>query len=47
MVYSLEQDLVDFRNAVKLTREIFQQQAFDEFRDEEILPGKEVKTEQQ
>ena len=36
---STEQDWVDFRTAVRLTREIFQQDAFKPFVKHEILPG--------
>jgi choline dehydrogenase len=36
---STEQDWVDFRRAVRLTREIFQQEAFKPFVKHEILPG--------
>eukprot|EP00053_Salpingoeca_punica_P013184 m.118850 g.118850 ORF g.118850 m.118850 type:complete len:644 (-) comp16135_c0_seq2:375-2306(-) len=41
------QDLVDLRAAVKLTREIFQQQAFDAFRADPISPSAEIQTDQQ
>lgn len=33
---------MDLRQCVKLTREIFAQKAFDEFRGEEIRPGMQV-----
>ncbi|XP_046329576.2 uncharacterized protein LOC124113340 [Haliotis rufescens] len=36
---STHEDIVDMRNSVKLTREIFAQKAFDEFRGLEIAPG--------
>ncbi|MBT8413854.1 MAG: choline dehydrogenase [Boseongicola sp.] len=36
---STEQDWIDFRRAVRLTREIFQQEAFKPFVKHEILPG--------
>ena len=36
---STEQDWIDFRTAVRLTREIFQQDAFKPFVKHEILPG--------
>ncbi|MEM8853521.1 MAG: choline dehydrogenase [Pseudomonadota bacterium] len=39
---SHEQDWVDFRRAVAITREIFAQPAFDEFRGAEIQPGDDV-----
>ena len=41
---STEDDLKDFRNVIRLTREIFLQKAFDTFRGEEILPGKHVQS---
>jgi len=36
---SHEQDWQDFRTAIRLTREIFAQEAFDDLRGEEIQPG--------
>ncbi|MCK5930665.1 MAG: choline dehydrogenase [Fulvimarina manganoxydans] len=36
---STEEDWVDFRRCVRLTREIFAQKAFDPFRGKEIQPG--------
>ncbi|XP_077970441.1 choline dehydrogenase, mitochondrial-like [Styela clava] len=41
---STEEDIVDMRNCVKLTREIFQQKAFDELKGEELRPGAEVQS---
>ena len=41
---SQEQDWIDFRHCVRLTREIFSQAAFDPFRGKEIQPGTEVQT---
>ncbi len=41
---SHEQDWIDFRACVRLTREIFGQQAFDAFRGREIQPGSEVQS---
>ncbi|MEM7524361.1 MAG: GMC oxidoreductase, partial [Pseudomonadota bacterium] len=41
---SEEQDWVDFRHCVRLTREIFSQPAFDPFRGREIQPGDDVRT---
>ena len=41
---STEQDWVDFRQAIRLTREIFQQDAFAPFRDKELLPGAHVQS---
>ena len=38
-------DLPDLVAAVKLTREIFAQKAFDEFRGDEVIPGNNVKSE--
>ena len=42
-----EQDKIEFRAAIRLTREVFAQKAFDAFRGEEISPGKEVQTDAQ
>ena len=39
---STEQDIVDIRESIKLTREIFAQRAFDEFRGPELAPGPNV-----
>jgi len=36
---STEQDWIDFRHCIRLTREIFAQPAFDAFRGKEIQPG--------
>ncbi|CAI9549445.1 unnamed protein product [Staurois parvus] len=44
---STEKDIVDFRQCVKLSREIFAQKAFDEFRGPEILPGSSVQTDEE
>ncbi|RFO95208.1 choline dehydrogenase [Rhodoferax lacus] len=44
---STEQDKVEFRAAIRLTREVFAQKAFDAFRGEEISPGKDVQTDAQ
>ena len=44
---STEQDKKEFRAAIRLTREVFAQKAFDAFRGEEISPGKEVQTDAQ
>lgn len=44
---STEQDKVEFRAAIRLTREVFAQQAFDAFRGKEISPGKDVQTDAQ
>jgi choline dehydrogenase len=40
-------DWKDFRHCVRLTREVFGQQAFDAYRGEEIQPGKSVQTDEQ
>ena len=42
-----EQDKVEFRAAIRLTREVFAQKAFDAFRGEEISPGKDVQTDEE
>lgn len=39
-----EQDRLEMRDAVKLTREIFAQKAFDPYRGEEIHPGRAVRS---
>jgi choline dehydrogenase len=44
---STEQDKKEFRAAIRLTREVFAQKAFDAFRGEEISPGKNVQTDEQ
>jgi choline dehydrogenase len=41
------EDWEDFRHSIRLTREIFGQRAFDDFRGEEIAPGKEVQSDGQ
>lgn len=41
---SKDEDWVDFRHCIRLTREIFSQAPFDEFRGKEIQPGAEVQT---
>lgn len=43
---SEEQDWIDFRHCVRLTREIFAQKAFDPYRGREIAPGEDVKTDE-
>ncbi|PHQ70519.1 MAG: choline dehydrogenase [Sneathiella sp.] len=42
--YATEQDRQEFRDGVKLTREIFSQDAFKPFRGAELAPGPEVKS---
>lgn len=39
-----EQDKQDWRDCIRLTREIIQQQAFDQYRGEEIQPGNKVQS---
>ncbi|XP_013382158.1 choline dehydrogenase, mitochondrial [Lingula anatina] len=41
---SMEQDWEEFRVGLRLTREIFSQKAFDEFRGPELKPGLSVQT---
>ncbi len=41
---SEEQDWIDFRHCVRITREIFAQPAFDPYRGKEIQPGEEVQS---
>jgi len=42
-----EQDRYEMRQCVKLTREIFAQEGFDNYRGDEIAPGPEVQTDEQ
>ncbi len=44
---STEQDWDDFRNCIRLTREIFSQPAFSEFAGKEIQPGSDMQTDAQ
>jgi choline dehydrogenase len=44
---STEQDRKEFRAAIRLTREVFAQKAFDRFRGEELSPGPAVQTDEQ
>ncbi|MFM2278698.1 MAG: choline dehydrogenase, partial [Pseudomonadota bacterium] len=44
---SHEEDWIKFRHCVRLTREIFSQKAFDDFRGPEIQPGEKVQTDDQ
>ena len=44
---SHESDWIDFRNCIRLTREIFSQPAFEPFADSEISPGKEIQSDEQ
>jgi choline dehydrogenase len=41
---STEQDRKEMRAAIRLTREVFMQKAFDRFRGEELSPGPSVQT---
>jgi choline dehydrogenase len=41
---STEQDRKEFRAAIRLTREVFEQKAFDRYRGEELSPGPAVQT---
>ena len=43
---SNEEDMEEFRACVRLTREIFSQPAFDEFRGEELSPGIDVQSDE-
>lgn len=40
-------DVIGFRDCVKLTRKIINQQAFDEYRGDEIQPGSSVQSEEE
>ena len=44
---STEQDWVDFRRCIRITREIFAQEAFDPFRGMEIQPGEAMQSDDQ
>lgn len=44
---STDEDWQDFREGVRLTREIFAQDAFAPYRGEELAPGKELQTDEQ
>lgn len=41
---AIEDDLIDFRKCVAVSREILSQKPFDQFREKEILPGTNCKT---
>ncbi|HKJ62201.1 MAG TPA: choline dehydrogenase, partial [Hyphomicrobiales bacterium] len=43
---SHEQDWIDFRHCIRLTREIFAQKAFDPYRGKEIQPGSAVQSDE-
>ncbi|MCL9781897.1 choline dehydrogenase [Vibrio sp. S4M6] len=42
-----QDDIEGFRQCVRLTREIIEQKAFDEYRGDEIQPGEQVRTDEQ
>ena len=42
-----EEDWSDFRHSIRLTREIFGQSAFDDYRGREIQPGSHVQTDEE
>ncbi len=44
---SHEDDWEDFRQCIRLTRELFAQKAFDPYRGKEIQPGSDVETDEQ
>ncbi|MGR3783858.1 MAG: choline dehydrogenase [Albimonas sp.] len=44
---STEQDWIDFRRCIRMTREIFAQPAFDAFRGKEIQPGAAVQSDEE
>lgn len=44
---SEEQDMVEFRRSIEISRELFATKAFDEFRGEELAPGKDCTTNEQ
>ena len=44
---STENDRRELRESVKLSREVFAQKAFDDYRDIEISPGKDIQTDEQ
>ncbi|KAI1729853.1 GMC oxidoreductase domain-containing protein [Ditylenchus destructor] len=42
-----EEDFIEFRKAIRHSREVFAQKAFDEFRGDELAPGKDCVTDKQ
>jgi choline dehydrogenase len=44
---SHEDDFADFRHCIRLTREIFGQPAFDDFRGREISPGADIQSDEE
>lgn len=42
-----EDDVIDMRNCVRRAREIFQQDAFEPFRGDELYPGKDAQTDEE
>ncbi|KAI6177012.1 hypothetical protein M3Y97_00860800 [Aphelenchoides bicaudatus] len=43
---SSEQDLIEFRRCIELSRDLFAQKAFDPYRGEELAPGADCKTDE-
>lgn len=43
---SSEQDLIEFRRCIELSRNLFSQRAFDRFRGEDVAPGANCKTDE-
>lgn len=41
---SREEDLIEFRRCIELSRELFAQKAFDQYRGDELAPGSHCKT---
>ena len=46
-IINYEDDILGFRRALKLTRYIMNQRSFDPYRDTELQPGKNVKTDEE
>ncbi|KAI1717252.1 GMC oxidoreductase domain-containing protein [Ditylenchus destructor] len=42
-----EEDFIEFRKAIRHSREVFAQKAFDEFRGDELAPGKDCVSDEQ
>ncbi|CAD5223166.1 unnamed protein product [Bursaphelenchus xylophilus] len=42
-----EQDWIEFRKCIRISRELFAQKSFDEFRGDELAPGIECQTDEQ
>jgi choline dehydrogenase len=43
---SAEQDLIEFRRCIELSRDLFAQKSFDLYRGEEMAPGANCKTDE-